>query len=62
MAYTSCFNGCHGNLDSCLFLQEPMIDSAMTTGLKPQTIIGNMEFRDVWFRYPSRPDVPVSLI
>jgi len=31
----------------------------MTTGLKPQTIIGNMEFRDVWFRYPSRPDVPV---
>jgi ABC-type multidrug transport system fused ATPase/permease subunit len=37
------------------------IDSFSETGLKPQKrAIGEIEFDNVEFSYPSRPDVPVS--
>ena len=42
------------------FFQPPGIDSASTAGLQPYDIEGNVEFDNVFFDYPSRPDVPVS--
>lgn len=41
------------------FAQEPQIDSYSETGYKPDHIKGNLEFRNVHFNYPSRPDVEV---
>ncbi|XP_069815592.1 ATP-dependent translocase ABCB1-like isoform X3 [Dendropsophus ebraccatus] len=38
---------------------EPKIDSYSTTGYKPDKIKGDIEFRNVKFTYPSRPDVQV---
>ncbi|CAH1798731.1 unnamed protein product [Owenia fusiformis] len=38
---------------------ESEIDSASQEGMKPANIIGNVEFSDVVFHYPSRPDVPI---
>ncbi|XP_062983380.1 ATP-dependent translocase ABCB1 [Elgaria multicarinata webbii] len=38
---------------------EPQIDSFSETGYKPDHIKGNLEFRNVYFNYPSRPDVKV---
>ncbi|KAJ3063793.1 (ABC) transporter, partial [Quaeritorhiza haematococci] len=35
------------------------IDSLSTQGKKPESVQGNIEFRDVSFHYPSRPDVQV---
>ncbi|KAI0673480.1 multidrug resistance protein 1 [Trametes maxima] len=37
----------------------PIIDSASTTGEKPERCIGEISFDHVNFNYPSRPDVPV---
>ncbi|XP_004582336.2 ATP-dependent translocase ABCB1 isoform X2 [Ochotona princeps] len=37
----------------------PLIDSYSTEGLKPNTMEGNMTFREVVFNYPTRPDIPV---
>ncbi|XP_068091617.1 ATP-dependent translocase ABCB1 isoform X2 [Hyperolius riggenbachi] len=37
----------------------PKIDSFSQTGLRPGNIRGDIEFRDVKFRYPSRPEVQV---
>ncbi|KAM7316115.1 hypothetical protein ACRRTK_024795 [Alexandromys fortis] len=37
----------------------PEIDSYSTEGLKPSTLEGNVQFRDVMFNYPTRPDIPV---
>ncbi|KAL5007420.1 hypothetical protein ScPMuIL_016226 [Solemya velum] len=37
----------------------PHIDSSSTEGLKPGEVIGNMEFKNIHFRYPSRPDVKI---
>ncbi|XP_075128118.1 ATP-dependent translocase ABCB1-like [Leptodactylus fuscus] len=38
---------------------EPSIDSFSTTGFKPDKIRGDIEFRNVKFTYPSRPDIQV---
>ncbi|XP_039914086.1 ATP-dependent translocase ABCB1 isoform X2 [Hirundo rustica] len=38
---------------------EPQIDSYSETGYKPDHIKGNLEFKNVYFNYPSRPDVEI---
>uniref|UniRef100_A0A8B9TLP4 Phosphatidylcholine translocator ABCB4 n=1 Tax=Anas platyrhynchos TaxID=8839 RepID=A0A8B9TLP4_ANAPL len=38
---------------------EPQIDSYSETGYKPDHIKGNLEFQNVHFSYPSRPDVQI---
>ncbi|XP_055661392.1 ATP-dependent translocase ABCB1 isoform X2 [Falco peregrinus] len=38
---------------------EPQIDNYSETGHKPDQIKGNLEFQNVYFNYPSRPDVEV---
>ncbi|NWV15009.1 MDR1 protein, partial [Ptilonorhynchus violaceus] len=38
---------------------EPQIDSYSETGYKPDHIKGNLEFENVYFNYPSRPDVEI---
>ena len=42
-----------------LFDQKPEIDSWSEEGEKVQTMEGHIEFRDVHFRYPTRPEQPV---
>ncbi|XP_053570108.1 ATP-binding cassette sub-family B member 5 [Bombina bombina] len=42
-----------------LFEREPPIDSYSQEGEKPDIFKGNLEFRNISFNYPSRPDVPV---
>lgn len=37
----------------------PSIDSSSESGEKPKELIGNIEFRNVSFNYPSRPDVSI---
>ncbi|XP_041365768.1 ATP-dependent translocase ABCB1-like isoform X2 [Gigantopelta aegis] len=37
----------------------PIIDSTSNQGKKPQKIIGDIEFRNVHFEYPSRPGVTI---
>ena len=37
----------------------PSIDSSSTGGLRPTAVQGNIQFQDVHFNYPSRPDVPI---
>jgi ATP-binding cassette subfamily B (MDR/TAP) protein 1 len=37
----------------------PKIDSADPGGLKPETVVGKINFEDIKFSYPSRPDVPI---
>lgn len=48
-----------GSIYLFYFAQEPQIDSYSETGYKPDHIKGNLEFRNVYFNYPSRPDVEV---
>ncbi|NXF94574.1 MDR1 protein, partial [Eubucco bourcierii] len=38
---------------------EPQIDSYSEAGYKPDYIKGNVEFQDVYFNYPSRPEVEI---
>nr|QKW91241.1 P-glycoprotein [Gambusia affinis] len=38
---------------------NPTIDSYSETGFKPDFIKGNIEFKDIHFSYPSRPDVKI---
>ncbi|XP_062350659.1 ATP-dependent translocase ABCB1 [Cinclus cinclus] len=38
---------------------EPQIDSYSEAGYKPDHIKGNLEFKNVYFNYPSRPDVEI---
>ncbi|XP_035989695.1 ATP-dependent translocase ABCB1-like isoform X1 [Fundulus heteroclitus] len=38
---------------------NPTIDSYSETGYKPDVIKGNIEFNDIHFSYPSRPDVKI---
>jgi len=40
---------------------QPDIDSSSPEGIVPNTedVLGNIEFRDVHFRYPTRPQVPI---
>uniref|UniRef100_A0A8C5Q1S8 ABC-type xenobiotic transporter n=1 Tax=Leptobrachium leishanense TaxID=445787 RepID=A0A8C5Q1S8_9ANUR len=42
-----------------LFDMVPTIDSFLNQGHKPDKYQGHIEFRKVYFNYPSRPDVPV---
>lgn len=35
------------------------IDPSSDKGKKPDEMKGNIEFKDVYFQYPSRPDVPI---
>uniref|UniRef100_X2B039 Bile salt export pump n=1 Tax=Capitella teleta TaxID=283909 RepID=X2B039_CAPTE len=39
--------------------RKSLIDSSSTQGEKPDRMLGNIEFKDVHFKYPSRPDVKV---
>jgi len=41
-------------------LQEPSIDVSSPRGEKPDKIIGNIEFRNIHFRYPARPEIKVN--
>uniref|UniRef100_A0A1A8RVJ5 ATP-binding cassette, sub-family B (MDR/TAP), member 4 n=2 Tax=Nothobranchius rachovii TaxID=451742 RepID=A0A1A8RVJ5_9TELE len=38
---------------------NPSIDSYSNTGFKPDFIRGNIEFKNIHFNYPSRPDVKI---
>nr|XP_034375051.1 ATP-dependent translocase ABCB1 isoform X4 [Arvicanthis niloticus] len=38
---------------------EPSIDSFSTKGYKPDSILGNLEFKNVHFNYPSRSEVKI---
>jgi len=42
-----------------LFDRKPEIDTWSTDGYKLDRVEGNIEFRDVHFRYPTRPEQPV---
>lgn len=42
-----------------LSAQEPQIDSSSNAGYKPDNIKGNLEFQNVYFSYPARPDIKV---
>ena len=42
-----------------LFDRQPEIDTWSTDGTKVDRVDGNIEFRDVHFRYPTRPEQPV---
>ncbi|XP_076777029.1 ATP-binding cassette sub-family B member 5 [Arvicanthis niloticus] len=42
-----------------LLKNKPTIDSCSQSGEKPDTCEGNLEFREVSFFYPCRPEVPV---
>ena len=48
------------SFQTLLSLQEPEIDIMSDAGEKPQKSVGEIEFSDVHFQYPSRPDVKVS--
>lgn len=39
--------------------RRPIIDAMGTGGVKPKTMVGNIEFRDVYFDYPARSNVKV---
>ncbi|RKP14474.1 P-loop containing nucleoside triphosphate hydrolase protein [Piptocephalis cylindrospora] len=39
--------------------RSPVIDSSLTRGEKPEKVEGALEFRNVTFHYPTRPDVPI---
>ena len=43
-------------------LQEPEIDSSSEEGQRPEKVEGNVEFVDVDFAYPARPEVQVKPI
>ena len=42
-----------------IFVQKSEIDPFASEGDKPNDLIGKIEFRDVSFKYPSRPEVPI---
>ncbi|KKY18115.1 putative abc multidrug transporter mdr1 [Phaeomoniella chlamydospora] len=44
---------------AALFDHQPAIDTWSTDGRKIETVTGEIEFRDVHFRYPTRPEQPV---
>ena len=46
----------------CCVIQEPVIDSQSTEGLKPEKFDSDIVFDDIHFNYPARPDVQVRYI
>ncbi|KAM7383493.1 hypothetical protein PAMP_003139 [Pampus punctatissimus] len=38
---------------------QPCIDSYSDAGFKPDSITGNIEFKNIHFNYPSRPDIKI---
>ena len=42
--------------------RKPEIDSMSDEGHKPDSFSGKIEFKNVNFTYPSRPDVQVSFV
>ena len=40
--------------------QKSLIDPFSVDGEKPEKFDGSVEFRDIFFNYPTRPDVKVS--
>lgn len=42
--------------------RKPLIDSLSKEGLRPEKMTGNIEFKDIHFNYPARPDVQVYII
>ena len=44
------------------FLQPSEIDSSSTKGDQPSSLTGDIDFDDVHFHYPARPDVKVSSV
>ncbi|KAF8362844.1 pgp-4 [Pristionchus pacificus] len=39
--------------------REPLIDSQSSEGVRLNTVRGEVEYHDIHFRYPSRPDAPI---
>ena len=39
--------------------RKPLIDSTSEEGEKPSSLRGDIDFKDVKFSYPSRPDVEI---
>ena len=46
---------------NCCVIQEPVIDSQSSEGLKPEKFESDIVFDDIHFSYPARPDVQVYL-
>lgn len=42
--------------------QKPNIDSYSEAGFKPDIIKGDIDFKNICFSYPSRPDVNVCIL
>lgn len=40
----------------------PVINPLLERGIRPKQIYGNLELRNVWFDYPCRRTVPVSIL
>ena len=47
------------HLSSGIVVKVSAIDPASEEGERPDTLVGNIEFSDVVFSYPARPDVQV---
>lgn len=45
----------------CVLFQQPPIDSESPTGSRPDEFVGNIELKNVTFRYPSRNEVQVRI-
>jgi len=57
-----CLNTTYNHSLFFFVFQVPPIDSSSSVGMKPDKLIGNIEFKNVVFRYPSRMEVPVCTI
>lgn len=42
-----------------IFIQTPAIDISSEDGVAPEVLEGNVDFKDISFTYPSRPDIQV---
>jgi len=39
--------------------RQPLIDTLSEEGSRPESVRGDITFESIYFRYPSRPDVPI---